>query len=51
MEKYGVETETDKKDGKVATDEKRCPTCGSLLVTTANVPQCPNCGTRPFEKR
>lgn len=50
MEKYGVKVDETKQ--KTASTQKTCPACGSQLVPegTTNVPKCPKCGTRPFEK-
>lgn len=47
MDKLGVQTDQDKT--KTASAQKTCPVCGSELVPDSNVPQCPNCGTKPFE--
>jgi len=49
MEKLGVQTDKE----KVKTAEggaKSCPRCGLTLIPNTNVPQCPQCGTEPFEK-
>ena len=53
MDKYGVVLDDEK--AKTSSAEKRCPKCGAVLDTyeeeAAAIPQCPNCGTEPFEKR
>jgi hypothetical protein len=47
MEKLGVKV--DDRKSKTASTTKNCPKCGSALRTGTNVPQCPHCGTKPFE--
>lgn len=51
MEKLGVVIDEEKT--KTASKDERCPKCGSLLYPrkTGDIPQCPNCGTEPFERR
>lgn len=48
MEKLGVKI--DEKAAEVATKTKMCPKCGQALVGESP-PQCPSCGTEPFESR
>jgi hypothetical protein len=55
MEKYGVVVEEE--PPKEATDKLTpnpakpvCPACQEELEKGANVPKCPQHGTRPFEK-
>ncbi len=52
MEKYGVDTSTDKDDEQL---EKQaadgCPDCGSTLTKHGSVIACPKCGTAPFEAK
>lgn len=53
MEKYGVsEDSTLEKEAKQG-DQPRCPTCDAVLRDEAKtgVLLCPNCGSRPFERR
>jgi ribosomal protein L37AE/L43A len=51
MDKLGVDV--DESQTKEASGEPKttCPKCGAALVHRAltNVPQCPKCGTQPFE--
>lgn len=47
-EKLGVVTEPPR--DKTASAVPTCPGCGSRLVAGTNVQQCPNCGTKPFER-
>lgn len=47
MDKFAVVTEEIK--DKLAGKKEKCPDCGADLVTEANVPLCPEHGTRPFE--
>lgn len=53
MEKYGVDL--DREQVKVSEERTRvnarCAACGTSLETTANVPKCPRCGTKPFEPK
>lgn len=50
MDKLGVQT--DKEKVKTASEgTKSCPRCGMTLIPNTNVPQCPQCGTEPFEKK
>lgn len=49
MEKLGVQVDDSKT--KTASEKKTCPECGAELLKNTNVPQCPNCGTKPFEKK
>jgi hypothetical protein len=49
MEKLGVQVDDNKT--KTASEKKTCPECGAELLKDSNVPQCPNCGTKPFEKK
>ena len=51
MEKYGVEVEPEDTKEKVGSTEKTCPDCGKELDKKANVPKCPEHGTKPFEKK
>lgn len=54
MEKYGVQEEVPKKDDKTANSNPEvCPDCNAILdnLSTTGVLKCPQCGTRPFEKR
>jgi rubrerythrin len=52
MDKLGVEVEKTKEAlDKEAGDKATCPKCGSALVKDTNVPQCPYCGSEPFEKK
>ena len=46
MEKRGVVLDDEKI--KTADTKKLCPQCGADLTDTTH---CPNCGTRPFEKK
>ena len=46
MDKYGVALDQNKKLQAQLT--KQCPDCKAPL-TTVNPPECPNCGTKPFE--
>lgn len=50
MDKYGVVL--DEEMYKTATQGSvSCPLCGTRQVDTAgSVPNCPNCGTKPWEK-
>lgn len=48
MDKLGVDIDKDKT--KTASQTKTCPGCGAELQAGVNVPLCPNCGTKPFEK-
>lgn len=50
MDKYGVTIEEDSDKTKTAAATQHCPDCGAELEK-GGVPKCPNCGTRPFEKR
>lgn len=51
MDKLGVDTEKKHVDlDKEGADAEHCPKCGSLLDSSTNVPCCPRCGTKPFEK-
>jgi len=47
LEKLGVQVDDSKT--KTASEKKTCPECGAELLKDSNVPQCPNCGTRPWE--
>ena len=51
MDKYAVEI--DPAAVKTASLDKNpsCPSCGGPLAPRANVPQCPRCGTKPFEAK
>jgi uncharacterized Zn finger protein (UPF0148 family) len=51
MEKLGVVLDDEKT--KTASRDEHCPECGAPLYPrkTGDIPQCPNCGTKPFEKR
>ena len=51
MEKYGVEEEP--VGDKTAGDADHCPACGALLrpVDQTGVSLCPDCGSKPFEKK
>jgi hypothetical protein len=54
MEKYAVVTGKDRdgeKTASVGPSTRYCPTCGVPLVKGANVPKCPKCGTKPFERK
>ena len=50
MEKLGVEIPKQPED-KLASVQKTCPNCLVLLSNDTNVPCCPNCGTKYFEKQ
>lgn len=49
MEKYGVDTTDTVKVSEDLTVTPKCGACGAPLESTANVPKCPRCGTKPFE--
>lgn len=53
MDKFGVDTQTE--EGKQASEKTKptCPECGADLASAAltNVPICPRCGSRPFERK
>jgi rubrerythrin len=49
MEKYGYEPENPPELEKRAGKSSHCPACGATLQ--GSPPVCPNCGSRPFEKR
>lgn len=49
-EKYGV-MEEDEAAIQQAIKTKVCPTCGRPLDIVMNQLKCPECGTRPFEKK
>lgn len=50
MEKYGVQLDSESiKTSEDLSVTPKCAACGSQLETTANVPKCPRCGTKPFE--
>lgn len=51
MDKLGVDV-TDTDPTKTATEKENpsCPKCDKPLQKNVNVPACPKCGTRPFEK-
>jgi ribosomal protein L37AE/L43A len=55
MEKYGVEESRVEKNEKTANteDPEFCPDCQLPLLSVAKVGvlKCPQCGTKPFEKR
>ena len=47
MDKYSVVTD----EGLTKTSAPgECPWCGAELDRNSNVPMCPKCGTKPFEK-
>jgi len=48
MEKYGVD-ESDDQNYKKASDDKKCPKCGTTTEKHGRVIICPKCGTEPFE--
>jgi DNA-directed RNA polymerase subunit RPC12/RpoP len=48
MDKFGVQTDEDKT--KTAGEGATCPVCASKLLENTNVPTCPKCGTKPFER-
>jgi uncharacterized Zn finger protein (UPF0148 family) len=50
MDKYSVVTDDElTKEGQEG--GAKCPSCGSDKVDySANVPVCPNCGTKPWER-
>ncbi len=51
MEKFGVDTEEEPKTGAAGSSVRPvCPDCGATLEQASNVPKCPKCGTKPFEK-
>jgi hypothetical protein len=53
IDKLGVETEKTKEElKKEGAEGDGCPECGTpVLGENTNVPCCPVCGTKPFEKR
>jgi len=48
MEKYGVD-ENSKLTQKEASEEVRCPICGSTCKQHGQVHLCPKHGSKPFE--
>lgn len=50
MDKYGVDTTDTTKVSEDLTITACCRTCGSELEKSSNVPKCPRCGTKPFER-
>lgn len=52
MEKLGVQIDEEKSKVAGAKKDESCPSCGAKAHWDPhrNVPWCPNCGTRPFEK-
>lgn len=48
MDKLGVQV--DESLTKTASTGKKCPRCGAEVSLHGTVPQCPKCGTAPFEK-
>ena len=52
MQKYGVEEEKPS-DNKTAADDTMCPACQAVLrpADETGVLLCPNCGSKPFEKK
>ena len=51
MDKYAV-VMSDVAEKTAALQGRRCPECGTNNVNyTGSTPHCPNCGTRPWEKR
>lgn len=53
MEKFGVVIDKSSEKVKTASTQGKCPACGDTLNTFSvnNLPHCPNCGTKPFEKQ
>lgn len=49
VEKYGVELDKNDKGAKTAAEQGKCPACGKGL--SGNPPICPDCGSKPLEKR
>ena len=51
MEKYGVDEELP--GDKLGSENPTCPDCGAPLVdkNATGILICPNCGTKPFEKK
>jgi predicted RNA-binding Zn-ribbon protein involved in translation (DUF1610 family) len=50
MEKYGVlvgQTHLFKEASKKG--QPVCPSCGAKIHLHGSIPQCPNCGTEPYE--
>ncbi len=50
MDKYAVDESGDKDVLEKAASDG-CPDCGAAIQKHGNVAICPNCGTRPFEKK
>lgn len=53
MDKFGVEEEETAPDKTAAEQPKQCPACDAPLrpIEETGVLICPNCGSKPFEKK
>lgn len=51
MEKFGVDVEPEATKTAAAKAHPTCPSCDQPLLKNANVPTCPQCGTKPFEPK
>ena len=52
-EKYGVAQDPEKTKTAQRDPEgpAKCPECGAAITKHGDVLKCPNCGTRPFERK
>ena len=50
MDKYGVQQDSEFAKTANSTNDS-CPECGEKIQMKGSVCWCPNCGTKPFERK